>query len=112
MNTKNGFRIGDLRQRISIEEPQRLSDGGGGADETWVLVAEVWASLRPLAGNERIEADAIAGTVTHEVVMRYRAGLGGGQRLRLGDRLFDLRAVLDVEERKRFLRCLVEERDL
>ncbi|MCH9806764.1 MAG: phage head closure protein [Alphaproteobacteria bacterium] len=113
MNPSDGkFRIGDLRQRIAIETPQRVSDGGGGADETWVLVANVWASLRPLSGNERLEADAVAGTVSHEVVMRYRDGLGGEQRLRLGDRLFDLRAVMDVDERHRYLRCLVEERDL
>jgi SPP1 family predicted phage head-tail adaptor len=108
----SGLRIGDLRHRIAIETPQRVSDGGGGAVETWDLVAEVWASMRPLSGTERSEADGLAGTVTHEVMMRHRDGLGGGQRLRLGDRIFDLRAVLNVDERHRFLRCLVEERDL
>jgi SPP1 family predicted phage head-tail adaptor len=112
MNGGDEFRIGDMRQRIAIERPERSSDGGGGADEIWQLVAEVWARLRPLSGDERNEADALAGRVSHEVVLRYRDDLGPEQRFRFAARLFDIRAVLDIDERRRFLRCLVEERDL
>lgn len=112
MNANDDIRIGDLRQRIAIEMPQRTSDGGGGASENWVLVAEIWARLHPLTGNERTEADGVAGSVSHELVMRYRNDVSPEHRFRLGARLFDIRAVLDVDERRRFLRCLIEERDL
>ena len=108
----NEVRIGDLRQRLVLEEPSRVSDGGGGASETWVEVAQVWALLRPLSGQERTEADAVAGRVTHEVWMRFRDLVEPKMRLRMDTRLFDIRAVLDVDERHRFLRCFVEERDL
>lgn len=106
------IRIGELRQRVTIERPERASDGGGGATESWLAVAVVWARLRPMTGEEAAEADALVGRVSHEVVIRYRTDLVPEMRFRRGSRLFDIRAALDLDERKRFLRCLVEERDL
>lgn len=106
------MKIGELRHRMRLEVVSRTSDGAGGADETWSLVAELWASLKPLSGQEGLEADRVAGHVTHEVVVRYRPGVVPAMRLVLGARVFDVRAVLDIDERRRFLRCLVEERDL
>lgn len=106
------IRIGDLRERVAIEQPLRVGDGGGGAVESWIEVAQVWARIRPLSGTERTEADAIAGVVTHEAILRYRSDLGPELRMRIGSRLFDIRTVFDIEERRRFLRCLIEERDL
>lgn len=105
-------RIGDLRQRLVLETADRVGDGAGGAAETWVEVAQVWALVRPLSGQERVESDGISGRVSHEVWLRYRDGVEPEMRFRLGVRLFDIRASIDVEERRRFLRCLVEERDL
>ncbi len=106
------IRIGELRQRLVIERPVRASDGGGGATESWQAVATVWARLRPLAGEEITQADALVGKVSHEIVIRYRTDLQPEMRFRRGGRLFDIRASLDVDERHRFLRCLVEEREL
>lgn len=105
-------RIGELRHRMRLEAVSRTPDGAGGADETWTIVAELWAALKPLSGQEGLEADRIAGHVTHEVVVRYRQGVVPAMRLVHGARAFDIRAVIDIEERRRFLRCLVEERDL
>jgi len=76
------------------------------------VVGEVWADVRPLSGAERVEADAISGNLTHEVFMRYRDDVGPDMQLRLGDRLFDIRVVMNMEERSRFLRLFAEERDL
>lgn len=106
------LRIGDLRQRLGIERAARVADGGGGAEETWEMLAEVWAAVVPLAGSERVEADAVSGNVTHEVWLRYREDVTPDMRFRLGRRLFNVRAVIDIEERRRFLKCLCEERDL
>ncbi|MDX2288555.1 MAG: phage head closure protein [Hyphomicrobiaceae bacterium] len=112
MRGDHAVRIGDLRQRINLERPVLVSDGGGGASEDWELVAELWAAVNPLTGAERLEADAISGRVSHEIWLRWRAGVAGDMRFRLGARLFDIRTVIDDGERKRFLRCLAEERDL
>ena len=103
---------GALRQRLTLEELQRTSDEGGGFSEVWVTVATVFAVLRPTGGGERVESGRLAGTVTHEAVLRYRPGVEPAMRFRQGARIFQILAVIDVEERRRWLKCLCEERDL
>lgn len=106
------IRIGDLRHRLVLEQVVRVDDGIGGADETWETVAEIWAGLRPLTGQEREAADQITGRITHEIWVRHRTGVKPAMRFRHGARLFEIRAVIDAGERRRLLKCLAEERDL
>lgn len=89
-----------------------MTDDGGGFAESWVTVAVLSADLRPIDGEERVEAGRLAGRITHEVVLRYRAGVVPAMRFTKGTRLFHILAVIDVEERQRWLKCLCEERDL
>lgn len=105
-------RIGDLRHRMTLQAPARTADGGGGASIVWALVAEVSAALRPATGGESLAADRLSGRVSHEIWIRHRAGVKGEMRFVLGARVFEIRAALDVAERRRWLRCLVEEKDL
>lgn len=102
--------IGEMRHRLRLEAAVRTPDGGGGATVSWGLVAEVWGAVVPLSGSERAEADGLKGRVTHEIVIRYRPGVLPELRFTFGARVFDIRTVLDVSERRRFLRCLVEEK--
>lgn len=106
------IRIGELRHRLVLEEVARVDDGAGGADETWSTVEELWAGIRPISGQEREVSDQLAGRVTHEIWVRYRAGVKPEMRFRAGGRVFEIRAVIDTSERRRFLKCLVEERNL
>lgn len=102
--------IGDLRHRLALQAPMASADGGGGVMQTWSLVAEVWAALRPSSGSEAFEADGLKGRVSHEIWIRHRSGVGPEMRFVLGTRIFEIRAVIDTGERHRFLRCLAEER--
>jgi SPP1 family predicted phage head-tail adaptor len=106
------FLPSDLRHRLTLEELQRAEDEGGGFTETWVEVAELWADLRPMGGGESVEADRLAGRVTHEVSLRFRPGVEPAMRFRKGARLFHIVTVINVEERSRWLKCLCEEREL
>jgi SPP1 family predicted phage head-tail adaptor len=108
----SGASPSDLRHRLVLEELQREDDGGGGFAENWVMVAELSAALNPIGGGESVEADRIAGRLTHEIVLRYRDGVTPSMRFRKGTRLFHIVSVIDVEERKSWLRCLCEEREL
>lgn len=105
-------RIGDLRHRLILEQVVRQDDGSGGSDETWEALVELWAALRPSSGHEREISDQISGNVSHEIWVRYRAGVKPEMRFRSDGRVFEVRAVIDVGERGQFLKCLVEERDL
>lgn len=102
--------IGELSHRFALQAPVRAPDGGGGATVTWSLIAELWGALRPVSGGERLEADGLKERIGHEIWIRHREGVTAEMRFVLGPRVFDIRAVMDVGERRRFLRCLVEER--
>jgi SPP1 family predicted phage head-tail adaptor len=104
-------RIGALRHRLTLESPSRTGDGGGGAAVTWQLVAELWAHVRPISGDERLRADGVSGRVTHEVWLRHRADVVPAMRFTHGARILEIVAVLDPGRRDR-LRCLCEELSL
>jgi SPP1 family predicted phage head-tail adaptor len=101
-----------LRHRVTIEVATHTADGSGGFVETWTPLAEAWAEIVPGSGSERLDADRFAGRVTHQIVMRHRSDLSAGCRLRRGERLFHVHAVIDVGERRRWSLCLAEERGL
>ena len=102
--------IGKMRFRVSLQQAVRVSDGGGGAIMTWSPVAELWASITPLGGDERVDADGLQARSTHEVWVRYHASVAPKMRFTTGTRVFDIRSVADPDEAHRFQRCLVEER--
>lgn len=104
--------IGDLRHRVRIENAVRSSDGGGGATVTWTLVAEVWAAIWPRGSDETLEHDRVAGRATHDIWIRHRSDMKPEMRVTFGTRVFDVRGVLDVEDRVRWLKCPSVERDL
>jgi SPP1 family predicted phage head-tail adaptor len=108
----SAFGPSDLRHRLTLEELSRVADEGGGFTEDWVTVATLFADLRPIGGDERYEADRLAGRVTHEASLRYRSGVVPAMRFRKGVRIFHIVSVVDVDERKRWLNCLCEEREL
>ncbi len=107
--------IGALRDRLTLLSPSRTADGGGGAVVSWETVAELWAHVRPISGDERLRHDAVSGRVTHEVWIRHRPGVVPAMRFTDGARTLDIIAVLDAGSssgRRDRLQCLCEERHL
>jgi SPP1 family predicted phage head-tail adaptor len=105
-------RIGDLRHKLVLESETRLPDGGGGATVGWTPVAEVWASVKPVSGEEKVMAEAITGQVSHLVVVRRRDGVTPAMRFRMADRILAILSVLDLDERRRWLVCRCREENL
>ena len=104
--------IGAMRHRLVLEAVSRAGDGGGGATETWDPVAEVWAAVTPMTGDETVAAEALTGRITHVVHIRHRPGVLPAMRLRFGARRLEIVAVMDTDERRRRLKILCRERDL
>jgi len=100
--------IGALRERLALQSASRAADGGGGATVTWSTVADVWAAVRPISGDERLRHDAVTARVTHEVWIRHRSDVAPAMRFTSGARILDIVAVLDPGRRDR-LQCLCEE---
>ena len=104
-------RTGALRHRLRLEAPARIEGEGGTASINWSLVTHVWAALFPLSGREVVARDGLHGVLTHEITLRYRAGVQPSMRfVGTGGRAFEIRAVRDLDERRRWLVCDCEER--
>lgn len=103
-------RIGALRHRITLEAPERSGDAGGGADIAWHAVASIWAEIQPKSGREVFESDQLGGRVTHDVRLRFRAGVTPELRIAHAGRLFDIRYVARAGQHGEWLICACEER--
>ncbi len=101
--------IADLRHRLVLESRVHVGDGGGGATETWTPITTLWAAVRQKGGREQEAADRLAAKTTTEITIRYREGVTPDMRFRQGTRYFNIRAVLDADGRRRWLRCTCEE---
>jgi len=103
------MKAGDLRHRITIQENQPVKDAEGIVQDNWVDIATVWAAIKPLSGRELLAAQAVQSETTGTIEIRYRAGITPSQRAVFGSRIFEILAVLNIEERNRELRLLTKE---
>jgi SPP1 family predicted phage head-tail adaptor len=109
-----GINPGRLRHRVSIEYSTQTQDGTGQPIDEWHLLAEVPASIEPLVGRELTTAQQTYAEVTHKLTVRYAAGRTSGitpkNRITLGTRIFDIGAVLNLEERNLLIQIMAKER--
>lgn len=101
--------VGALRRRLILEAPAATPDGIGGAIQSFAVVAAFWAQVQWLSGSERWRGGRPEQFATHRVILRWRAGMDAGQRLRDGERLYEIRTIGDPDGGRRRLVALVEE---
>ena len=95
------MRAGELRKRITIEQPVRAADGTGELVPTWATFAVLWAALEPLTGSEKIQAQQVNASVNMKATVRYYAGITPQMRIRFGARTLQIASVQNIEERNR-----------
>ena len=91
------MKIGDLRHRITFQQPIKTPDGHKGHTVKWQDVVTVWASVEPLSGREYFYSHQIKAEVTHRVKMRYRAGITVKMRIKHKGRVLEIESILDKE---------------
>ena len=104
------MRAGALKHKITIQEKTQTSDGMGGYTETWKELYTVWAAIWPVSGREYIATGRKEGEVTHRIQIRYREGIMPSHRVLYGSRVFDIRAVLNHEEKNKYLDLMCVEK--
>ncbi len=104
--------IGALRRRVVLEALDASPDGSGGTLGTWSPITALWASLHPRHGGEVFDGGHVEGSVVFDIWIRPRADIAPGHRLRLNQRIFNIRAVLRLDEVVNRMRLICEERNL
>jgi SPP1 family predicted phage head-tail adaptor len=103
------MKIGDLRQRITLQQSVKTPDGHKGFTEQWQDLATMWAAVEPLTGREYFSAHQIKAEVTHRVKVRYRTDATTKMRFKLGDRALLIESIIDIKERREMLEILCRE---
>lgn len=103
------MRAGDLRQRVTINSKTASQDSFGAEQITWVEFATVWAAVEPLTGREFMDARQITAEVTTRVRIRKLDGVIPEMQVVFGSKVYDVLAVLHVEERKREMQLMCQE---
>lgn len=108
-----GVSAADLDAALVLETPQRVPDGGGGWEVSWLPLGTLWASMRAAGASEREHGARAYGRITHRVVVRAAAPQSprrprADQRLLARDRVLNVLAVAEAET-PGFLVCWCEE---
>lgn len=103
-----------LNRRLQLLVPYRTRDDAGGHITTWQVAGVHWAEVNARTGNETESGGLNVSKANYKIVLRS-APLGApsrpvaGQRLREGDRTFEILAVTDLDAEMRYLACFAKE---
>lgn len=100
---------GELRHCVTFQKRSIDPATGGLAD--WVDYVTVWAKVEDLSGRSYLQAQMLgeAAQVTTRITVRWRPDLDPHMRVRFGSRTFDIKAVLDLDGRRRSLQIMCAE---
>ncbi len=107
---------GRLRHRVQLQKRIETREASGGfnptrtKDDGFSTAATRWASVEPFQVRERYQSSQYQGEVSHRIVVRDAAGIGNGDRVKWGSRVFAVKGVRDIEERGLKFEILVLER--
>jgi len=95
------MRAGNLRHRITIEQPVETQDATTGElVTTWLAVDTVWAEVRPLRGTEEYVAQQIKAGLDTRFRLRYRDDITPMMAIRHGGRRYDLQPPTEIGNRE------------
>ena len=94
------MQIGKLRHKITIEDVTETINDIGEIVEEWEEFATVWAEILPLRGREYWASKQTTSEITGKIRIRYLADITSKMRVKFGERIFDIEAVLNTDERK------------
>jgi len=101
--------IGQMRHQITLQGQGSTRDSGGGISAGWSTIASVYADIKPKSGKEVYAQGKLVGSVSHEITVRYRTDITNASRISFDSKLFNIRAIINVDERDRFLKLLCEQ---
>jgi SPP1 family predicted phage head-tail adaptor len=98
-----------FNKRISIEVLVRTPDGLGGYKQDWQQFTECWAQIAPVRANEAIQLRYKEIKLLYKIYIRYYPNLPYNIRVRLKDRVFTAKHIINVNEDNKLLEILAEE---
>ena len=103
-------RAQSLRKLVKIMQPAWAeSELGDPSQQTFTPLTNVYAEIIPLNGRQLVDARQVHSEVSHRVMIRYLNGVTAACRVEWDDRILDVLAVMNLEERDILLTLLCRE---
>ncbi len=102
--------IGKLRHQISLLKPIIIKDELGQEVEKLEVQKTIWVSIEPLSGKEYFSAKQVNSEATVKITIRYIESLLPHWVVQFGQRIFNIEAIINLEERNRYLQLLCSEK--
>lgn len=95
------MRAARLRHRVEVQRATDGIDAFGDQTPTWTSLGTFWAAVEPLNGREYFIAAGTSAESTIRVLMRAQPGkrFSPKDRVLFGDRVLDVNAVVNQDER-------------
>ena len=101
--------VGMLRHQVSLQKPTNTTDAGGGAVKTFSTLTKLYASIKPVSGQEKYRQGQVQESVTHHITIRFRKDIGTNYRIQYDDRNFNIKHIRNIDERNRYLLLVCNE---
>lgn len=102
---------GRLSERLTWQTAADVTDGGGGLQREWTDHAILWAAVTPLPATVRHDNDGHEQRSRFAITIRYRNGIGRGQRLIWRGRALAIESVREVDANHILLHLECSSRD-
>jgi len=97
---------GQYNHYIALQSYVETRSASGHVTKTYTTYASVWAKFRTLSGYEKLMAQQVAATLSHEVSILYRSDVQADHRIVWDSRIFDIKDVRNVDEQNIEIRML------
>jgi SPP1 family predicted phage head-tail adaptor len=94
---------GMLREPLTVQRKVNTPDGMGGFVTQWLDLYTVRGHVKPLSGREALQGMQLEASITHRIFIRYTPDLGPADRLMMRGQPLQIRAVLNIEMRDRWI---------
>jgi SPP1 family predicted phage head-tail adaptor len=102
-----GPRIGELDHRVVIEAAVQSRTSEGEVVNGWAPVATVYAAIRPIRGEEKLQAGVSVESFDTVITVRWAQALAdltrGGVRLKHKTRIFDVKDIQPINYERRWI---------
>lgn len=98
-----------LRHKVLIQRLNKTADEAGGWEKSWSSIGSTWAYMRASGGGERFFGDRLNMEIRYTATIRYRADLLPSDRIIFEGKPYQIRSIIDLEFKKKWLELSLEE---
>lgn len=102
-------KIESICHRVSLQSVSTSVGDGGRKVKNYSPIATIWAAIEPSQQSAQFRGGQTQFGVSHLVTTRYDAAYEGARRIIFGVRVFEVRSMINIDEKNQYLLFQCEE---